>query len=237
MSSRTLKRGVTLNKTDLPLTTYKNKSFEPVKLPSNHHVLLEEGASIMSSSLTGGAHFEKYSTINRCVVSGPVGFGAFSYVSDTTVGPFGGIGARSSIGAYEHPLNWLSTHHFQWGQNASEVLTEKIEDANFALKKKNPPTKIGPDVWVGANSVVLAGVEMNVGSVLGAGAVLTRDTEAYGIYVGNPAKLVSKRFPDDIIEQLIESKWWDLPLDILLKLEFTDIKSCLRKIRESQSTY
>lgn len=148
----------------------------------------------------------------------------------------GELERRSSIGAYEHPLNWLSTHHFQWGQNAQEVLTEKVEDANFALKIANPRTKIGPDVWVGANSVVLAGVEMNVGSVLGAGAVLTRDTEAYGIYAGNPAKLIKKRFSDDISGQLVESKWWQFPLDKLLKLEFTDITSCLRKIREFQSS-
>ena len=216
--------------------SFHNQSFKRVVLPSNINILLEEGASIMSSTLTGGAYFEKYSTINRCVVSGPVGFGAFSYVSETTVEPFGGIGARSSVGAYEHPLNWLSTHHFQWGQNVSEAFTEKVAAANFALKKKNPPTKLGPDVWVGANSVVLAGVKMNVGSVLGAGAVLTRDTEAYGIYVGNPAKLIRKRFSDEITGQLIESKWWLLPLEKLLTLEFTDITSCLRKIREFQSS-
>ena len=221
-----------MNEINPSFLTFHNQSFERVTLPSNLHIVLEEGASIMNSILDEGAYFEKYSTINRCEVSGPVGFGAYSYTADTVIGPFVGIGARSSIGAYEHPLNWLSTHHFQWGQNTSEVLTEDIKDVNFAVKKKNPLTKIGPDVWIGANSVVLAGREMNVGSVLGAGAVLTRDAEAYGIYTGNPARLNSKRFPDEIIGRLVESNWWQLPLDQLLKLEFTDIESCLRQISE-----
>ena len=48
-------------------------------------------------------------------------------------------------------------------------------------------------VWVGAKAVVCPGVTMKTHSILTAGSVLTKDTEAYGIYQGNPAVLVKKR--------------------------------------------
>lgn len=48
-------------------------------------------------------------------------------------------------------------------------------------------------VWVGAKSVVCPGVTMHSHSVLSVGSVLTKDTEEYGIYQGNPAVFVKRR--------------------------------------------
>lgn len=53
---------------------------------------------------------------------------------------------------------------------------------------------------VGVNSVVLPGLELAEGSVLGAGSVLTRSTEAWGIYVGSPARLVGRRDKEKILQ-------------------------------------
>lgn len=52
---------------------------------------------------------------------------------------------------------------------------------------------IGRDVWIGANCVVVGGVTIAEGCVIGAGAVVTRDTEPYGVYVGAPARFLRKR--------------------------------------------
>lgn len=46
---------------------------------------------------------------------------------------------------------------------------------------------------VGVNSIVMPGVVLAEGSVLGAGSLLTRDTEPWTIYVGSPAKAIGKR--------------------------------------------
>lgn len=52
---------------------------------------------------------------------------------------------------------------------------------------------IEDDVWIGANCVVLDGVRIAKGSVIGAGAVVTRDTEPYSINLGSPSKMVKIR--------------------------------------------
>lgn len=69
--------------------------------------------------------------------------------------------------------------------------------------------EIGNDVWIGDRVTCLPGVKIATGSVIGAGAIVTRDTEPYGIYVGNPARLVRYRFDEPKRRFLLESKWWD----------------------------
>jgi len=55
------------------------------------------------------------------------------------------------------------------------------------------PVVIGNDVWIGMNVMILPGVHIADGSVIGAGAVVTKDTEPYSIVAGNPAKIVKYR--------------------------------------------
>jgi acetyltransferase-like isoleucine patch superfamily enzyme len=55
------------------------------------------------------------------------------------------------------------------------------------------PTKIGRDVWIGANAVVLGGITLADGVVVGAGSVVTRDVEPGVIVAGVPARQVRKR--------------------------------------------
>jgi acetyltransferase-like isoleucine patch superfamily enzyme len=55
------------------------------------------------------------------------------------------------------------------------------------------PTRIGRDVWIGANAVVLGGVVVGDGAVIAAGAVVSRDVEAGSIVAGVPARMVRTR--------------------------------------------
>lgn len=52
---------------------------------------------------------------------------------------------------------------------------------------------IGNDCWIGFGAQILAGVNIADGSIIGAGAVVTEDTESNGIYVGVPARLIKYR--------------------------------------------
>ena len=52
---------------------------------------------------------------------------------------------------------------------------------------------IGNDVWIGYGAQVLSGVVIADGCIIGAGAVVTKDTQPYGVYVGIPAKRIKDR--------------------------------------------
>lgn len=66
------------------------------------------------------------------------------------------------------------------------------------LPMAQAPTVAGPitleqDVWIGANATVLANTHIATGCVIGANAVLSRDTQPCGVYMGVPAKRVADR--------------------------------------------
>ena len=51
---------------------------------------------------------------------------------------------------------------------------------------------IEEDVWIGGKSIILPGVTIRRGSVIGAGSVVTKDTEPCKIYAGNPAREIKE---------------------------------------------
>ena len=55
------------------------------------------------------------------------------------------------------------------------------------------PIKIGNDVWLGCNVIVLKGVEIGSGSIVAAGAVVTKTIGEYEIWAGVPAKKLGIR--------------------------------------------
>jgi len=52
---------------------------------------------------------------------------------------------------------------------------------------------VGDDVWIGANAIILPGVRIGSGSVLAAGAVVTRDVPPFSVVAGVPARIIKKR--------------------------------------------
>jgi acetyltransferase-like isoleucine patch superfamily enzyme len=55
--------------------------------------------------------------------------------------------------------------------------------------------RIGNDVWIGAGATILRGVTIADGSIVGAGAVLTKNVGPNEIWAGNPARKIRDRFP------------------------------------------
>jgi acetyltransferase-like isoleucine patch superfamily enzyme len=68
---------------------------------------------------------------------------------------------------------------------------------------------IGNDVWIGSGATILSGVTIGDGAVIGASTVVSRDVAPYSVAVGNPGRVVRKRFPDDVIEDLLKIRWWE----------------------------
>lgn len=214
--------------------SHTNDTNQAIQLPQNKSVTLEIGASVIESCFYGGFYLERYATVNRSNLFGPSGLGAFSYIADANVGPFVNIGARVSIGGYEHPKNWLSTSAFQWVRKPSllgEGIDEELLDS-LQEKPKSLMTEVKADVWIGTNAIVRSGVTLEVGTIIGAGAVVTKDTKPYGIYVGNPAVIKDFRFNEEIRETLLSIRWWEFPISFLMKLPFPDILKCITLLQE-----
>jgi acetyltransferase-like isoleucine patch superfamily enzyme len=72
-------------------------------------------------------------------------------------------------------------------------------DQPMALVKPVPgPITLVEDVWLCANVTVTAGTTIAKGCIIGANAVVTRDTEPYGLYVGIPARRLRDRERSDM---------------------------------------
>lgn len=75
------------------------------------------------------------------------------------------------------------------------------------------PVVIGDACWIGDRVTVLGNVTIGVGSVLGAGSVVTRDVPPFAVAAGVPARPLRDRFTPDMVALLLEDPWWDWPID------------------------
>ena len=92
-------------------------------------------------------------------------------------------------------------------------------------------TVIGNDVWIGQNAVILPGVHIGDGAIIGANSIVGSDVDPYTIVAGNPAKPLRKRFDDELIELLLQFKWWDRSIEEINTLIPILTCSDLEKVR------
>ncbi len=79
------------------------------------------------------------------------------------------IGPETVITAVTHPLK---------AENRRELIIKKVV--------------IEDDVWIGAGAIIFPGVTLHKGCVVGAGAIVRKDVDAYSVVVGVPAKELKK---------------------------------------------
>ena len=127
-----------------------------------------------------------------------------SFVSDTDIGNFTSISTDCYIGGTSHPTDWVSTSpvFHKW----ENIMKKNFARHEFAIFHR---TVIGNDVWIGNRVMVKAGVIIGDGAVIGMGSIVTKDVGPYEIWAGNPARLIRKRFPDETIEKLQHTEWWN----------------------------
>lgn len=61
------------------------------------------------------------------------------------------------------------------------------------------PIHIGDEVWIGANSVITAGVNIGKHSVVAAGSVVTKSVPPYSVVAGNPSKVLKQYNPQTLL--------------------------------------
>jgi hypothetical protein len=87
------------------------------------------------------------------------------------------------------------------------------------------------DVWIGANVTLAMGVRIGTGAIVASGAVVTGDVPPYAVVAGNPGTVRKMRFPELLVAQLLESRWWDVDPRFLFDLDFTDPAAVCRRLR------
>ena len=125
-----------------------------------------------------------------------------------------------------HKMNAVTTFPFY----THEGWEMKIPDPAEMPFKGN--TVIGNDVWIGQNAVILPGVHVGDGAIIGANSVVGSDVAPYTIVIGNPAKVLRKRFDDELIGLLLKFKWWDKSIEEINALIPILTSSDLEKVRE-----
>lgn len=112
-------------------------------------------------------------------------------------------GVEFIMNGANHQMNAVSTYPF-YTLEGWDMEAPAADDLPF-----KGDTVIGNDVWIGQNAVILPGVHIGDGAIIGANSVVGCNVEPYTIVAGNPAKVLRKRFDDELIDLLLEFRWWD----------------------------
>lgn len=115
------------------------------------------------------------------------------------VGGFCALGANVTV--------ILSNHYYDYP--AIEFDFYKKYFGKYPYKIEQRKNIIGNDVWIGDNVIILPEITIGTGAIIGAGAIVTKDVPPYAIVGGNPAKILKYRFSKKVIDELLESKWWE----------------------------
>lgn len=153
----------------------------------------------------------------------------YDFIGDKLViGKFCSIasGIEFIMNGANHNMSGFSTYPFNIFENGWEKVTPKLSDLPI-----KGDTIVGNDVWFGQNVTVLPCVTIGDGAIIGANSVVASDVPAYSVAVGNPCKVVKKRFDDETINTLEDIAWWNWSdkkiFDNLEAIVESDIKKLL----------
>jgi len=145
-----------------------------------------------------------------------------------TIGRHCTISQGVLLGGGRHHMEYLTTGEIP-GLELDRNFYSDAEEA-FDAKDTSGFTRIGCDVWVGANASILRGRHVGTGAIVGAGTVVNKDVPPYAVVAGNPARIVRYRFEPPIIESLLRTRWWTLSVEEIKSLPFADIRRCVERL-------
>ena len=171
-----------------------------------------------TSRIRRECRFEGANSIgDHCYFKGSMGFGSYMCESCSitgTIGRFTSIGAevRTSQGVHPTTVPYATTSPVFYS-------TRKQAMQTFAKKQlfdeMRPPVQIGNDCWIGVRVFIAGGVTVGDGAVLLSGSVVTKDVPPYAVVGGVPARVLKFRYDQQTIDWLMETQWWNRPLDWL----------------------
>lgn len=144
--------------------------------------------------------------------------GSFSYSRsnlpvNTIVGRYTSIAPGVRLMGPNHSTTRFTTSYVTYERNNASIRSYKKEHPSLFLDIPNTiktgPVVLGNDVWIGGNVTFSSkGIVVHDGAVVAANSTVTKDVPPYAVVGGVPAKIIRFRFPPDIIQKLVELKWW-----------------------------
>ena len=71
-----------------------------------------------------------------------------------------------------------------------KIISANHSRRDLAIAEDATPIVIGKHVWIGANAVILPGIQVGDGAVIGAGSIVTKNVAKGAVVAGNPARLI-----------------------------------------------
>lgn len=145
-------------------------------------------------------------------------------------------GVNFVMNGANHQMNAVSTYPFyifgSWDQTPPTA-------SNLPLRGD---TVVGNDVWIGQNVTILPGVHIGDGAIIGLNSTVARNVPPYTVVAGNPAREIRKRFDEELINLMLELKWWDKSIEevnalipLLTCSDLAKVKEEIRKILEARA--
>ncbi|MEO1732277.1 MAG: CatB-related O-acetyltransferase [Pseudomonadota bacterium] len=112
---------------------------------------------------------------------------------------------------FAHGVTFIThsaNHHMTGFSTYPFAIHDPVRFPSYAAEM--PPgrdTVVGHDVWLGMDVKVMPGAQIGSGVIIGAGAVVAGTIPDFTVVVGNPARVVRRRFSDAMIMRLLHVAW------------------------------
>ena len=170
---------------------------------------------------------------------------ASQFPPNSAVGRHCSIAPGCTFVGFRHPIQAVSSTSMVY-RPGREFVNAYLQQAT-ARDGRNPfravatpqpqdaPLVVGNDVWIGDHVVLRGGIRIHTGAVVAGHSVVTKSVGAFEIWGGNPAKFIKLRFPREIIDRLLESRWWDYDMAGLYGLDIEKPESFLDQFENRRS--
>jgi virginiamycin A acetyltransferase len=188
--------------------------------------LKKEMANEMESVWLRDYYLDRYG-----ISIGQYSYGCFDsarFPGGTSIGRYCSFSRTCIVLNGNHGLDFLSLHPYLYNVSLGIVSQEAIRRTNLIVED---------DVWVGHNAIILPSVRrIGRGSVIAAGAVVSKDVLPYEVVGGVPAQRIKMRFSEAVIDRIEKTNWWKWSKDELAQ-NIKDNKEMLYRPAEFFSNF